>query len=220
MKTQKRRSRKKKTRKIKGLTRCPGCMKNGKDVRLALETKNLIKSIKKSPIHSLLTVGRVEENKGFDRMYEVFKKLRVLDPRWRWNIVGEGSYLNSFRIKVESDNLSDAIKFTGKVNYENLPDLYKKSSVFMLLSECLEALGLVYLEALSCCIPVVTYDRYGPSEIVSSVKGCSGVSFSCTDAEISEVIDNLNSHQDNDFGKGLELFSSENFLTEIKMVIS
>jgi hypothetical protein len=57
MKTQKRRSRKKKTRKIKGLTRCPGCMKNGKDVRLALETKNLIKSIKKSPIHSLLTVG-------------------------------------------------------------------------------------------------------------------------------------------------------------------
>ena len=57
MKTRKTRSRKRKTRKLKGLTRCPGCMKNGKQVRLALETKNLIKAIKKSPIHSLVTIG-------------------------------------------------------------------------------------------------------------------------------------------------------------------
>ena len=57
MKTRKTRSRKTKTRKLKGLTRCPGCMKNGKQVRLALETKNLIKAIKKSPIHSLVTIG-------------------------------------------------------------------------------------------------------------------------------------------------------------------
>jgi len=57
MKTRRAKTRKQKTRKIKGLTRCPGCMKNGKDVRLALETKNLIKAIKKSPIHSLITVG-------------------------------------------------------------------------------------------------------------------------------------------------------------------
>jgi len=54
---QKAKSRKQKTRKIKGLTRCPGCMKHGKDVRLVLETKNVIKAIKKSPIHSLITVG-------------------------------------------------------------------------------------------------------------------------------------------------------------------
>ena len=57
MKTRKNKSRKQKTRKIKGLTRCPGCMKNGKDIRLALETRNLIKAIQKSPLHSLITVG-------------------------------------------------------------------------------------------------------------------------------------------------------------------
>ena len=57
MKTKRRKTRKTKTRKIKGITRCPGCMKNGKDVRLALETRNMIKAIKKSPFHSLLTVG-------------------------------------------------------------------------------------------------------------------------------------------------------------------
>jgi len=57
MKTRKRGTKKQKTRKIKGLTRCPGCMKNGKDIRLALETRNLIKAIKKSPLHSLMTVG-------------------------------------------------------------------------------------------------------------------------------------------------------------------
>lgn len=57
MKTRKRGTRKQKTRKIKGLTRCPSCMKNGKDVRLALETRNLIKAIQKSPLHSLMTVG-------------------------------------------------------------------------------------------------------------------------------------------------------------------
>ena len=57
MKTKRNRSRKQKTRKIKGLTRCPTCMKNGKDIRLALETRNLIKAIRKSPIHSLITVG-------------------------------------------------------------------------------------------------------------------------------------------------------------------
>ena len=57
MKTRRRGTRKQKTRKIKGLTRCPGCMKNGKDIRLALETRNLIKAIQKSPVHSLMTVG-------------------------------------------------------------------------------------------------------------------------------------------------------------------
>lgn len=57
MKTKRRNKKKNKTRKIKGITRCPGCMKNGKDVRLALETRNMIKAIKKSPFHSLMTVG-------------------------------------------------------------------------------------------------------------------------------------------------------------------
>lgn len=57
MKTRRNRNKNKKTRKLKGITRCPTCMKNGKDVRLALETRNLIKAIKRSPIHSLLTVG-------------------------------------------------------------------------------------------------------------------------------------------------------------------
>ena len=57
MKTRKNKNKNQKTRKIKGLMRCPGCMKNGKDIRLALETRNLIKAIKKSPFHSLMTVG-------------------------------------------------------------------------------------------------------------------------------------------------------------------
>ena len=88
MKTRRAKSRKQKTRKIKGLTRCPGCMKNGKDVRLALETKNLIKSIKKSPIHSLITVGNEilslpsfkKQKKYIDRLErKLCKKLKKLN---------------------------------------------------------------------------------------------------------------------------------------------
>ena len=55
---QKRKKRKSKTRKrLSGINKCATCMKSGRDVRLALETRNLISSIKKSPFHSLSIVG-------------------------------------------------------------------------------------------------------------------------------------------------------------------
>ena len=47
-----------KTRKVTGISRCPNCMNSGREVRVALETKNLIKAIKKSPFISLLTIGK------------------------------------------------------------------------------------------------------------------------------------------------------------------
>ena len=57
-KTKRKNRKPRKTRKVNGITRCPNCMKSGREVRVALETKNLIKAIKKSPFVSLVTIGK------------------------------------------------------------------------------------------------------------------------------------------------------------------
>ena len=57
MKSKRKQKRNKKTIRIRGINSCPSCMKTGHDVRLALETRNLIKAIQKSPFHSLFTIG-------------------------------------------------------------------------------------------------------------------------------------------------------------------
>lgn len=47
-----------KTRKVSGIIRCPKCMNSSREVRVSIETKNLIKAINKSPFVSLITIGK------------------------------------------------------------------------------------------------------------------------------------------------------------------
>jgi glycosyltransferase involved in cell wall biosynthesis len=137
---------------------------------------------------TLLSVGRIEYIKGFCRMYSIFKYLHTLDSRWTWTVIGDGKYLQELKSKAKLDSLSNSITFLGKIAHDKLAFYYSSHSVFLSLPECLEAFGLVYLEAITCGLPVVTYDRFGPAELVKNIPACIGVDFGTSIEEITSAI--------------------------------
>lgn len=118
----------------------------------------------------LLTVSRVTKKKGFDRMHKIFKNISNDDKNWYWLIVGDGDYLEKLKIKCKQDGLHEKIRFIGSISRSDLLYYYSDADLFWLLSDYEEALGLVYLEANLCSIPVLANNLGGPQEVI-----CEGV---------------------------------------------
>lgn len=112
----------------------------------------------------LLSVSRLVKEKGYDKMFAVFKELYSLDPSWRWIIVGSGSYYDAF--KTSLGEWANRITLVGKVEHSHLNYFYQNCHAFMLLSLFRESLGIVYLEAMLYGKPVYAHQYGGVSEAV------------------------------------------------------
>jgi glycosyltransferase involved in cell wall biosynthesis len=121
----------------------------------------------------LLSVSRIEANKGYPAMYRIFRRLARRDLSWRWVVVGSGSYLDTLRQQAERDGLDARIWFAGRQPRGRLRTFYTEADVFWLLSEReAESFGLVYIEANACGTPVIARRKAGAVEAVDD--GVSG----------------------------------------------
>jgi len=123
-------------------------------------------------ILKLLIVARYAElKKGFDKVLPLTKKLIKLNVNFIWLIAGnktekllKNSYINKnkkyFKFFSEIKNKSE-YNFPPK----KLIEIYKKSDLYINLAR-IESFGVTMLEAMSCGVPVITYDTKGGNEIV------------------------------------------------------
>lgn len=118
----------------------------------------------------ILSVSRLEKEKGFLDMYKIFKKLIQIDDSFIWIIIGDGSFKNDFEKIVTEDALNKKIIFKGKIPRNELYKYYKCSDIFWLLSKYKESFGLVYLEAQAYSCPAIGYNRYGVKEAIDNGK--------------------------------------------------
>ena len=118
----------------------------------------------------ILSVSRIEKQKGFLDMYEVFKRLIKKEDSFIWIIVGDGKFKKEFKEIVKQDRLEKQIVFKGKVPRNELYKYYKCADIFWLLSKYKESFGLVYLEAQAYGTPAIGYNRYGVKEAISDKK--------------------------------------------------
>jgi glycosyltransferase involved in cell wall biosynthesis len=107
-----------------------------------------------------LYAGRVSQDKNLDFLIDVFNKIEK--ENCELNIVGDGPYLNELKEKNKSNK---KIKFLGKVEYNELPDIYNNSDIFLFPS-ITDTFGMVVLEAQSCGLPAIVSDIGGPKEII------------------------------------------------------
>ncbi|NEP55402.1 MAG: glycosyltransferase, partial [Moorea sp. SIO3C2] len=70
-------------------------------------------------------------------------------------IAGDGELAPAMREEIEALGLSEKISMLGALSQQELADLHRVSSAFV-LSSAYEGLPLVVLEALACGTPVVT----------------------------------------------------------------
>lgn len=113
----------------------------------------------------VIFVGRIAAQKGLPALFEIWKNVTKLHPDWTLDIYGEEEsaelmdWINNETMKQKNIILH---KPTDKI-FEK----YCESSIFLLTSTY-EPFGLVIPEAMSCGLPVVSFDSpYGPSEIIT-----------------------------------------------------
>lgn len=133
-------------------------------------TTTSFKSTGKKKI-ALISVSRIEKLKGFEVMYEIFKKLITYSSSFQWTIIGDGPYKTTIEKMVIADGLGGHVHLTGKLKPSEIATYYHKSDLFWLLSEMRESFGLVYLEAQACGCPAMGYNRYGVKEAICSKNG-------------------------------------------------
>jgi glycosyltransferase involved in cell wall biosynthesis len=85
---------------------------------------------------SLIWLGRVEvAQKRADLIAPIAKKLVELGVRFRWTIVGSGSYMTTLRDTLEVDGTLSFFNFAGSVPREEVSLLFPESDVLVLPSD-------------------------------------------------------------------------------------
>jgi phosphatidylinositol alpha-1,6-mannosyltransferase len=108
----------------------------------------------------LLTVGRLSERKGMDRVIEAMPLLRAALPDLVYLMVGEGPFRPVLEAIAASAGVADAVIFVGAVPPDELVDHYALADAFIMANRTLEngdteGFGLVFLEANACAVPVI-----------------------------------------------------------------
>lgn len=134
---------------------------------------------------SILTVGRLEEQKGYDLAIDVCKRLvdAGYGGRFRWFAVGEGTQKKALARKVRHCALEDHFKMLGlrknPYPYFRCCDLYVQPSRH-------EGWGLTVTEAKLFCRPIVVTDFAGAREQIAD--GITGRVVAVNEQEIFEAV--------------------------------
>ena len=115
-----------------------------------------------APERYILGVGRLHQQKGFDRLVETLAY--VDDPRLHLVLLGEGKERQALAKLAKALNVAGQVHMLGAVN--NLWPWYRHAQCFVLSSRH-EGWPNVIMEAMTQGVPVVAFDcKYGPREMI------------------------------------------------------
>lgn len=103
----------------------------------------------------ILSVGRLIERKGFDRLIDAFAEVSGEFPRHRLVIAGSGPEEAALKARAAASGVSNRIDFTGGIDDARLTGLYRSCTFFAMPNRTLadgdtEGFGLIFLEANAC----------------------------------------------------------------------
>jgi mannosylfructose-phosphate synthase len=124
--------------------------------------------------HTVLALGRLATNKGYDLLIDAFSVLaeRIPDARLRLAVGGdnmdaqETGLLNELKAQTERLGLTEKVEFTGYVQEEDLADYYRAADLFVLSSRY-EPFGMTAIEAMASGTPTVVTIHGGLYRAVS-----------------------------------------------------
>lgn len=127
----------------------------------------------------IVSVGRLVHRKGQDHLIQSLPEILKVHPDAHLLLVGQGPYREHLESLVAKHNLHESITFIGRIQYADLPryiccgDIFAMPSRSRLMGLEVEGLGIVYLEASSCGLPVIAGKSGGAPDAV--VDGTTGV---------------------------------------------
>ena len=141
----------------------------------------------------IITVARLDWQKGFEYLFPVAKKVLAMHPDWSWDVWGDGDepYKSEVLRRYKESGLAERLYFKGTSH--RIYDLYKNYGIYVMTSRH-EGLPMVLLEAKAKRLPLVSFDIHsGPSDII--LDGVNGYLVAPFDVEaMAERIDFLIEH--------------------------
>ncbi len=114
----------------------------------------------------VIFVGRLDYQKRPMLMIQIWKELFPRHQDWHLDIYGEGEQKQALQSVIDSQNVNIHLHEPTSQIFE----AYRNSSILVVTS-LYEPFGLVIPEAMSCGLPVVSFDSpYGPSFIITDGK--------------------------------------------------
>lgn len=118
---------------------------------------------------TILCVGRLNYQKGFDLLIRSWAKVSNTIPEWKVIIVGTGEEEEKLKEMVQEYGLENSVVFAGQ--QKNMDSYYKQASFFCMSSR-FEGLPMVLLEAQSYGLPIISFDcDTGPAELINNNNG-------------------------------------------------
>ena len=115
----------------------------------------------------VIAIGRLEWQKGYDKLIDIWKLVSPTHSDWQLDIYGEGSLEADLKKRINEAGL---INVTIHPFTHNISQEYAKSSIQVLTSR-FEGFSLVLLEAMRHGLPCVTFDcPFGPKELIDDNK--------------------------------------------------
>lgn len=112
----------------------------------------------------IISVGRLQQQKGYDTLIEVFARVHQQYPDWVLNIYGEGNYRPQLEQQIQDCQLVGIVNLCGRTK-----EIYQKmrEAAFYVMSSRFEGFGMVLVEAQSQGLPVISFDcPNGPADII------------------------------------------------------
>lgn len=137
----------------------------------------------------VITAGRIAPVKGFEYIISAWQLIIKKHPHWTLDIYGDGEleYVSTLKNQIETLQLKDHVFLKGATN--NFESKLLESSIYV-MSSLTECFPMVLLEAMSCGLPVVSFNcPNGPRNIIKHSEDGILVNYLNTSALANSLID-------------------------------
>ena len=121
----------------------------------------------KAEILRLLTVGRLSVTKRVEILIDAIEILHKAGYKVHFTIVGGGQMLQKLKKFVSEKNFGSIIEFTGRINAEDMPQVYRQNDIFVSAS-MQEGMSNAMLEAMASGLPIITTRCEGVDELIDN----------------------------------------------------
>ena len=129
---------------------------------------------------TVITVGRLVEQKGIDVLLAAWAKVAAALPDWRLALVGDGPLADELKEQARELGIADRVDWVGHVS-DPFPHL-RGAKLFVMTSR-FEGTPNALLEAMACGLPAVVSDASpGPCELIGTDESRAGLIVPVEDA--------------------------------------
>ena len=117
--------------------------------------------------HRVIAVGRLDYQKGFDRLLDAWALLpKQLRETWRLDIFGQGEWEEKLKNQIQTLGIGDSAAVNKPTN--QIFNEYAASD-FLVMTSHYEGFPMVMIEAMACGLPTVCFDFLcGPRDIIAN----------------------------------------------------